>query len=296
MAILGCNLKEVEHFTNEVSKVMEKLNADEKYLYNVLNHHREYDGIKNFFVNFVKFLTYRHNMVIDTVYRVRKCIGDSPFLSKKELMYPPPNIDHKDRMNNTSFRVLYTSFNEFTAMAETKIDEFFLGGYFQLTRFSIEKPISVFKLGMFSELYLNIPRDSEEVKNAMIHFFGSQEHDSTIRGFSALECAMADILYGVGDNHHILSSLLADAIFSTNLEVDAIMYPSMQNRYGMNLAIKQQFADSMKIDSSFLNCVDEVFSNGFYKYSTVAKCIDFSDEENLSFTNIQEPYFTKTYR
>lgn len=296
MAIMGCNLSEVENFINQVSKVRERLRTDEEFLSRVLNHRNEYEAIKRFFVEFAKYLQYSSYITVNGLYRVRKCEGDQPYSSRKELIYPPPCVEHEDRMNNTLFRVLYTSFHEFTAMAETRINDSFIGKYFQLTRFTIDRPIKVFKLGIFSEIHLNSPRDSEFTKKSMEEFFGSQGHDGTMKGFSALECAMADILYGTGDKYYVLSSILADAIFSTNPSVEAIMYPSMQNRFGMNIAIKQQLSELMKVEYSCLNRVEGVYANGFYKYVTVEECTDFSDEEKFEMVNIQEPYFNKVRR
>lgn len=296
MAILGCKISDVESFINEISKVKERLKNDETYLSGILTHNKEYEAIKKTFVEFTKFLQYSEDIIVTCLYRVRKCNGNTPYLSRKDLIYPPPNIDHMDRMNNTLSRVLYTSFHEFTAMAETRINDSFKGKYFQLTRFSINKPIKVFKLGMFSEVHFNSPRDSENVKQSMEFFFGNQGHDGTIKGFCALECALADILYGYDDKHHVLSSILADAIFSTNSAVDAIMYPSMQNRYGINLAIKQKTSESMKIEYSCLNRVEGVYQNGFYKYFTVKECTDFKDENKFEMVDIQEPYFNYIMR
>lgn len=289
MAIMGCNLSEVENFINQVSKVREKLRTDEEYLSRVLHHRKEYEAIKSFFTAFAKYIKYCSEVTVTGLYRVRKCESAKSYSSRKELIYPPPSLEHEERMNNTLFRVLYTSLHEFTAMAEARIDDSFIGKHFQLTRFAIDRPIKVFKLGIFSDVYLNSPRDSEFAKKSMEAFFGSQGHDGTMRGFSALECAMADVLYSTDDKYHVLSSILADAIFSVNPSVEAIMYPSVQNRFGMNVAVKQQVSELMKIEYSCLNRVEEVFANGFYKYFTIEECKDFSNDEKFDMINIQEP-------
>lgn len=150
---------------------------------------------------------------------------------------------------------------------------------FQLTRFPTEKEISVFRLGMFSELHLNTPRDSEFSKNKMREFFGSEHHDTTVQGHAALECAIADVLYDKNDGYHILSSIMADAIFDDITEVDAIVYPSMQNRYGTNVAIKKDFADTLNIEFTSFNRLDDVFENGFFKYTTLKECSDYSNSD-----------------
>jgi hypothetical protein len=286
MAIMGCNLEEVKQFQNEIGKLKRKLKYDIKYRNDIMNHGNNYNYIKEFFQKYSMFLKYTETADIDCFYRIRKNHTLEPFTTRKELLYPEPSIKHKDRMNNTNFRVLYVSLNEYTAMAETRIDNNYIGGFFQLTRFSTTTPLTVYKLGMFSELYLNNPRDSKYVKEKTKDIFGSEGYDNTIQGFSALECALSDILYSTDENSHILSSILADAIFTVNPNIDAIMYPSMQNRYGINLAIKKEYADLLNITYSSLNILKEVYQNGFYKYYTKMDCENFDNEDNFKFNSV----------
>jgi hypothetical protein len=219
-------------------------------------------------------------------YRVRRAPDAMPYTSRKELIYPDPDPTHKDRMNNTSFRVLYTSFHEFTAMAECRLSADEVETYFQLTRFSTDKSIAYYKLGMFSEAHLNSPRDSAEVNEYIKNILGSDVSDRTVKGFSALECAVADVLYGEGDDYHVLSSIMADAIFTDNPEIDAIAYPSVQNRYGMNFAFTQHCADALKIDYSCLNKLVKVYKNGYFEYRTEQECFDFEDLESFDFSAV----------
>lgn len=288
MTIQGFNLDEVEQFQKEVAKVRNRLNDDIDYHNDVINHGKNYNFIKKYFQKAARFLQYPCKVKIENFYRVRKNETDKPFTSRKELIYPEPNLKHKDRMNNTKFRVLYVSLNEHTAIAETRIGRNYIDQYFQLTRFSAENTLTAFKLGMFSELYLDSPRDSDYVKKQMKDIFGSEHLESAMQGYSALECAMADILYDIDEDYHFLSSILADAIFTINPNIDAIMYPSMQNRYGINLAIKKESADLLKITYSSLNKLEKVYQNGFYKYYTKMDCLDFNDENNFEFTDVVE--------
>ena len=286
MAIMGFNLVEVRNFVEQVDKLRSKIVSDEGYRNRVLSQGDDYFRIKKFFQEFTGFLRYKESLKIRSLYRVRKSCGDSPFYLKKDVLYPEPNINHEDRMNNSSFRVLYVSFHEFTAMAETRLDQSFVGSNFQLTRFSTGKEISVFRLGMFSELHLNTPRDSEFSKNKMRELFGSEYHDRTVQGYAALECAVADVLYDKNDGYHILSSIMADAIFGEITEVDAIVYPSMQNRYGTNVAIKKDFADTLNIEFTSFNRLDDVFENGFFKYTTLKECSDCSNPDFFTFSDV----------
>lgn len=298
MAVWGCNLDEVRNFIEQTSKIKNRLLEDENYLEDVVNQGANYFNIKRFFEKFVKFIKCYSEVEVPSVYRVRKCDdnGNKPYIDRGQLIYPPASPKHEDRMNNMSSRVLYTAFHEFTAMSETRLDASYIGNNFQLTRFEISKSFKVFRLGVFSDAHLNLPRDSAQSKDAMINFFGEVRHNRTMQGFSALECAMADILYDKGVNYHVLSSILADAIFTQLPQIDAILYPTMQNRYGINLAFKQSFADSMEIVFSSLNRLEEVYQNGFFKYSTLSFCEQFSEDEPFEFITADEGFFTPVYR
>lgn len=283
MAILGCSMDEVEGFIAETNKLRNKLIDDSEYRNRVLLQKKDYIFIKDYFENFVRFLKYKKKITIDSFYRVRKAEDSCPFTSRKEVIYPEPSLKHEDRMNNQSSRVLYVSLHEFTAMAETRIDHSFIKKQFQLTRFSTDKELNVFELGLFSELHFKSPRDSLYVKNWIKELLGSGNHDRTVRGYAALECAMADILYDQQNGYHILSSILADVIFAMNSDIDAILYPSMQNRYGTNLAINKEFADTLSVTYTSFNRLTDVYQNGFYKYLTLKECLDCRDPELFEF-------------
>lgn len=288
MPLMGCSLDEVRSFISEIEKVQKRIRQDEEYRSGIIEHERQYKEIKEYFISFSSFLQYREEVTCGTFYRVRKSEAGTPYTTIKDLKYPDADVRHQDRMNNTSSRVLYTSLHEFTAMSECRIDSEFVGRKFQLTRFGSDKQFNVYRLGLFSELYLNNPRDSDFVKNRAQKFLGPGSHDRTIQGYSALEIALANILYDQENNHHILSSVLADAIFSANADIDAIMYPSMQNRYGINVAFKKEFADALKIEYSSLNTIDHVYPNGFFQYSTELECVDFSLPDKLTYGSLNQ--------
>ena len=293
MAVQGCSFEEVNNLIKEIQRVRQKIKEDEEYKLSIINHEKNYENIKNFFNNFVSFLRYKESLKIENLYRVRKSDKKEPYSTFKDVIFPPASIHHKDRMNNTSTRVLYTALNEHTAMAETRLDNDYIDKYFQLTRFTTDQDISVFRLGLFSELYLNSPRDSEHTKKKMYSIFGEDGHDLTIRGYAALECALADILYDNSDNYHIITSILADSIFTVNPDIDAIYYPTMQNRYGMNLAISEKLTSTLKVSFTSLNQLQRVHNNGFFEYKTIMTCTDCSNPNEYKFDSVQE---ASTYR
>lgn len=286
--IKGCDLKEVVNFENNINKLKEKLKKDENYRNDLINGGSSYDKIKEFFQEYCKFLNYIGEINGYDFYRIRKNNSGKPFTFRKELIYPEANSNHKDRMNNKNFRVLYVSLNEYTAMAEARLDSSYIDKEFQLTRFSINNTLTVYKLGMFSELYFNTDRDSQNTQKILKNLFNENITDKLIQGYSALECAIADILYDKTEDYHILSSILADAIFSLNPSIDAIMYPSMQNRYGINLAIKKECVDVLEIKYTSLNKLVEVYKNGFYKYYTKMECENYEDKNNFEFVMVED--------
>lgn len=287
MAIHGFNLDQTRKFEVEIKSLRRRLMVDLDFKERVLSNKIEYQRIKDFFMGNLLFLQYSFNVNIKYLYRVRKLDNAEPFKVRDELLYPPACLQHKDRMSNMSSRVLYVSFHEYTAMAETRIDDSYVNNYFQLTKFSANRNIVAFKLGQFIELYKETPRDSEIVNAKMTEFFGSHHHDGTIQGYAALECAIADILYCQEDDYHILSSIMADAIFTTNTSIEAIIYPSVQNRYGTNLALKKELADSLEIKASFVNKLEDVYSNGFFKYKTIMECLSFYKDEEFVFSDLR---------
>lgn len=289
---MGCNLNEVEEFAETIKKLRKKIESNESYKDELLNQGGEYHKIKEYFRNFCSFIRYQFDIDCKNFYRIRKTENNVPYTLKKDLIYPEPSLSQEDRMSNTSFRVLYTSFHRFTAMAESRIDKSFIGKTFQLTRFSTDKPLTVFKLGLFSELSLNSPTNSNDVKDQLKIMFGAAGHAETALGYSALECSIADVLYSQENGYHILSSIMADAIFSSNPKIDAILYPSVQNRYGMNLAIKKECADTLQIKYSSLNRLTSAYSNGFYHYYTEMECADFPINDKYKFKKTEDNYIS----
>ena len=66
------------------------------------------------------------------------------------------------------------------------------------------------------------------------------------------------------------------------------MYPSMQNRYGINLAIKKNLADRLSITYTCLNQLEDSYGNGFYKYKTIKECTKNFEDEIFCFDEIKK--------
>lgn len=276
MIMIGISLKEVSDFIDTIRK-LRKLPTEK------LHEKLETDTYKNWILDKIRFLNYSANIQPDdfVCYRVRENKQNEPFTSKSDLLYPPKDKITQGRMNNKYTTILYTSLNEFTAISEAKLK---VESYFQLTRFKITKQVNIFSIGRFSNLFFNIPRNSTTTTE-LIKEIASGMSNSAIKEFAALECAVIDVLYSNNsDNDYILSSFIADAIFVGLPAIDAIMYPTMQNKFGTNFAIKKDYVDNhLELNYSNFNRITESYENGFFKYQTLYECFDFSNPDNLKF-------------
>lgn len=190
-------------------------------------------------------------------------------------------------MNNASFRVLYTSLNELTAMSEARLNTKKVGQRFQLTQFRSAQVLRAYNLGDFSRAHLNLPRKSKLYEDFCMNYLGTKDGDKIVQGYAALECALYKVLYSSDEYSYVLSSLLADAIFSAHETIDAISYPTQQSSFGINVAFRQAAADKLKIENSYVNELTGIYSNGFYAYRTLKSCSDFSSPENLRFEDLE---------
>lgn len=56
MTILAVNLDEVSQFVNETDTIRDKIKNNKDFRANTLSQEQEYETVKNFFRNFVRFL------------------------------------------------------------------------------------------------------------------------------------------------------------------------------------------------------------------------------------------------
>lgn len=204
------------------------------------------------------------------------------------LKYKKNGSGRFGRMNNHSLNVMYTSYHEFTAISECRLKN---EDWFQLTRFESTKPINYYEIGIFSKIYFNTPRDSDLYKRNLKDVLGLEGNmDTAVRGFAALESALMDGIYSNHDDEisYLVSSVIADAIFSVYSDIDAVMFPSQQQRNGINIAFREEAADTLKITYSCVNKINNKYKTGAYKYRTYHECLEF-DNPNLSYVLVADP-------
>ncbi len=280
MAMWCVSLDEAEEVKESIRRVFEILETNQKAFNEFKNGEGYYQQLKEYFCHWVRFLKTSNILPEKTsFYRVRD-LDDKNIngVSKKsELMYAPKGVKW-GRMNNHSLNVMYTSYHEYTAIAECRLKE---NEHFQLTRFESGQPIKYFELGLFAKLYFTTPRDSQEFKHQVEQLFGEGNYsDSAVRGFAALESALIDGLYSINENSdmsYMVSSVIADSIFSEVEDIDAIMFPSLQQRFGVNIAFRELTADNLDVCYTCVNKITKAFKTGHYKYQTIRQCVDLTE-------------------
>lgn len=299
MAIWGVSLDEAERVKTDIEKIFEILKSNNKALDEIAKGGNYYNQLKAYFCNWMRFVLTSSELPPKTpFYRVRHLNTENQngIKNVSGLKYAPKGTQF-GRMSNHSLNVMYTSYHEYTAISESRLEE---GSWFQLTRFKSKKPIKYFELGLFSKLYFTTPRDSQFFKEQIKELFGVPDGmDTTVRGFAALESALMDGLYAIHDDSkfsYFLSSIIADAMFTEYKDIDAIMFPSLQQRFGINVGFKEEAVDKLEIDLTCVNQITKIFKTGNYQYNTHLQCTDFTNDI-LEYKTVSEDTFTRiTYR
>lgn len=281
MAIWGVNLEEAEYLQDSIVKIFNDVKGNEGALRDISRDSPYYRVLKDHFRSWIRFLRYSSDIPSGTeFYRVRP-LNESNIDGVKSvsgLKYPPKGAS-RGRMNNHSLNVMYASYHEFTAISECRLK---VNDDFQLSRFKSQCPIKVFELGLFSKLYFTTPRDSAFFKEQVSGIFNVDKvTDSTIRGFAALESGLMDGLYAVGHSQELayyVSSLISDAIFTEFEDIDAIQYPSLQQRFGVNFSFRENVADELDVSLTCVNKISKVYRSGCYKYFTRLECSNYNSD------------------
>lgn len=290
MAIWGVNLAQADKVKNDIERIFNIISTNSSALDEIKTGGRYYHQLKEYFCDWVKFIHTVQTIPKNTAfYRVRKLDEEtkSGITNVDGLKYRKEG-GGLGRMSNHSLNVMYTSYNEYTAISECKLKE---NDWFQLTKFKSTRIVKYFELGLFSKLYFTLPRDSDIYKSAIKELFGESDGlDTTVRGFAALESALMDGLYAKHDDpemSHLVSSVIADAIFTIYDDIDAVLFPSLQQRFGINVSFREKAADELDIRYSCINQIDTVFKTSMYKYRTHSECIDFT-KIPLQYNTVEE--------
>lgn len=266
---------EIEHIKNEIiknyanGKIVERING--------------FDDL----MRYLKYMFTLKESDLHYFYRVRKFNTNdvnkiTPYSNRSKLIYP--SDQNINRMNLKGEKILYTSINPMTAMAESRLEE---GDCFQLTKFKLKSDIHYYELGIFSEMYFNITSINSR-DSFFKGFTGAVEFDDKLVKYnSALENLICDFLYDKKESSdpyeaYIVPAHISKSIFEL-LCVEAIKYPTTLNRYGTNFVFNEKGTSKLDITHSSVMIIDKKYSNGFYKVRSIYESLSCKEQNNIIF-------------
>ncbi len=178
-----------------------------------------------------------------TLWRARIIDGDI-YQNLSDLDFPPPELAKAGRLNNLGSPCFYISQRMETALAEVGAKE---GRLVQLAGFRINNEFPL-RLAVIGE-YANVQ------KNGYMHFAGDDPDMTIARILNAMprqeankhiyiDQFLASILAdpNASGNGYLFSRALGQSIYS-RIEAEGIVYPSVKDRGGFNIAVKAEPSD-----------------------------------------------------
>lgn len=250
---------------------------------------KEIEAKLQFLTQGYKFLT-RQVSTGFHVWRARKLTQENPLLNIKELSYPPAQIATVGRLNNENESIFYGALRKETALAEIKLEA---GDLVQLAGFKFaknaNKNINLAMIGQFWYVFktgrFELGEDPEGALNGYLNSLTAEE------GYKILyiDRFLAELLSAknASKKNYLHTRILAKIIFErTNAE--AIFYPSVKDKQGLNIAIKPLILDLYFRNSSCsVLKVNKKLKYGMYDYESIytAEGLD----ENNDFTWLDRP-------
>lgn len=234
-----------------------------------------------------KFLT-RQVSTDFHVWRARKLTQKSPFLNVRELSYPPTQITGVGRLNNANEPIFYGSIRKETALAEIELEA---GDFVQLAgfRFVENTNINLAMMGQYWYVFktgrFELGEDPEGVVSKLLNTFSPEAGYKTLY----IDRFLAELLSArnASDKNYLHTRILTKIIFErTNAE--AIFYPSIKDKQGLNIAIKPLISDMyFKNSSCGVLEVNKKLRYGMYDYDSIytARGLD----ENNNFIWLDKP-------
>jgi hypothetical protein len=212
-----------------------------------------------------------------------RAIESEPFSKLSEMGYPPAEFARLGRFNDRGVPCLYIAARKETALAEIAAKE---GQLIQLAGFRIlnESPIRLAVIGEYSNVQ----------KNGYMHFSG-QDPEMTISKFinsmppeQALKKIYIDKFFAhvladptASSSGYRFSRALSQAIYS-KVNVGAIVFPSVKDRGGFNLAVKAIESDQCFHNVSCLIVkIGKLRRFGMMEFEVVKSAERLDDDDNF---------------
>lgn len=212
-----------------------------------------------------------------------RIIEDEAYQNLSQLDYPPPELAKQGRVNDRGVPCFYIAARKETALVEVGARE---GQLVQLAGFLInsEFPVRLAVIGEFSNVQ----------KNGYMHFAG-KDPDTAIGKIlnemprsEALKKLYIDKFFAsvladpaAAASGYMFSRALAQSIYS-RVEVDGIVFPSVKDRGGFNVAVKAEQSDKSFINSCCLvTRMGRLRQYGLIEFTVVKSAKRLDDDWNF---------------
>lgn len=196
----------------------------------------------------------------NTFYRVRKNDTDLRlFKDVDDVKYPPSTYTRSGRMNHTGQAIFYAANNEFTACAETYVDE---SDWFHITTYRPKTILNVRCIGDLTDLLegRKLIIENESYDAAYVSILNSLP-DRTKTAVCAIEEFIFTWMSSCGEKNYNVTAAIANEYMRLQ-HCDGLLYRSVKFENGINYAIKAEIYDQVISPENTMLCYSgEVTSN-----------------------------------
>ena len=199
--------------------------------------------------------------------------AERPWPAVSEMAYPPAPIARPGRLNDEHSPCLYAATRVNTALTEISVQA---GDFVQIAGFRVklETPLRIAVVGELYHVhkmgYLRlVGTDPGRSMSRYLNQLGFERGERVLYIDAFLASLLADA--DLKQTDYILSRAVASMIYR-NAEIDGIMFPSVRDVHGMNLALKPSPFDSKVHPVCCLHArVQKLRSFGFVDYEVTSE-------------------------
>lgn len=169
--------------------------------------------------------------------RVRALAPDCDITAVKDVIWPESQVIKPGRMDVDGHPVVYLASSAETALRETRVEDSLVA----LARFQALPgiPIRTCPIGEMVLLLRTgagrmVNKENAKLLLGMLNACPVEQ----ARAIAIADTFLSEILTTPGENYR-LTSLVSQAIFQKNLNIDAILYPSQVQTAGVNIAVRR---------------------------------------------------------
>jgi hypothetical protein len=203
---------------------------------------------------------------------------------KKELGYPPPEVTKRGRCNQLGDPLLYVSLYEDTALAEIGATR---GDHCVISTFELLAALRFVPVGQFDlyrrtgEAYIGAMSQTNTIYD-QIMAMPTSELSALFDAFLAdefLRPSSSDVDYKISS---IFSDILLKGDLKPTKPIDAIVYPSVAFRHGLNFALRSDAYDSqVKLVKAEVLEIKEALGFGLFRYKKLATLETVTSDQQL---------------